>query len=104
MTATPKGYVLSSDATPQPLFTATVPTFIHAILVSSRADADVTLDWTDDDNGDAVTDICYNYPSKANDSVTPIAGGFTLDTGDVIRGRAGAAATVHVTIVSEPQE
>lgn len=70
----------------------------QACNVDGVNDVDVTLQWIDSSNADAVTRLAYQVTVAAKDARTLLAGPMVLREGDRLQGLASADGDAEVTI------
>lgn len=71
---------------------------IQAANVDGTNAADVTVQWTDASNGDAVTRLAYQIEVAAKDARSMLAGPMVLSAGDKLQALASADGDVELTV------
>ena len=71
---------------------------VQACNVDGAHEVDVTLQWTDASNSDAVTRLAYQLTVAAKDARTLLAGPMALREGDKLQALASADNAAEVTI------
>lgn len=66
--------------------------------VDGAADVDVTVQWTDASNADAVTRLAYQTTVAAKDARSMLAGPLALRAGDKLQALASADSAAELTV------
>lgn len=70
----------------------------QAVNVDGTDDVDVTLQWTDSSNADALTRLAYQVTVAAKDARTLLAGPMVLSAGDKLQALASVVSDAELTI------
>ena len=73
-------------------------TMVQVASVDPANDVDVTLQWTDSSNADAVTRLAYQVTVAKKNGLEPLTGAFALQAGDKLQGLASADNSAEITI------
>lgn len=71
---------------------------IVAANIDGTNDVDVTVQWTDASNADAVTRLAFGLTVAAKDARSCLAGPIALAAGDKIQALASAAGDAEITV------
>lgn len=88
----------AADVFTVPVSTIRYVTQIQAANVDGTNSADVTIQWTDSSNADAITRLAYQIEVAAKDARSMLAGPFALSAGDKLQALASAAGDIELTV------
>ena len=71
---------------------------VQACNVDGDNDVDVTLQWTDASNAEAVTRLAYQVTVSAKDARSLLAGALLLSAGDKLQALASADGDAELTV------
>lgn len=71
---------------------------VQAANVDGAADVDVTVQWTDASNADAVIRLAYQVTVAAKDARSMLAGSLVLSAGDKLQALASANGDAELTV------
>ena len=87
-----------ADVFTVPASTARQIISINAANVDGTNDADVTVQWTDSSNADAVVRLAFEVTVEAKNARPMMVGPLVLMSGDKLQAKASAASDIELTV------